>query len=75
MFCMKNVTRYGTFCIRENPGCIFIATNRDATGNMTDLQEWSRVGCMVAAICGSTQKEPIVVGKPSTFLMEFLQKK
>lgn len=67
--------QYGTLCIRENPGCIFIATNRDATGNMTDLQEWPGAGCMVAAICGSTQKEPTVVGKPSTFLMEFLQKK
>ncbi|KAF5820954.1 putative phosphoglycolate phosphatase [Helianthus annuus] len=66
--------QYGTICIRENPGCIFIATNRDATGNMTDLQEWPGAGCMVAAVCGSTQKEPIVVGKPSTFLMDFLQK-
>lgn len=32
-------------------------------------------GCMVAAVCGATEKEPIVVGKPSTFLMDFLQKK
>lgn len=32
-------------------------------------------GCMVAAVCGSTQKEPIVVGKPSTFMMDFLLKK
>ncbi|KAG5105125.1 hypothetical protein JHK82_042095 [Glycine max] len=32
-------------------------------------------GCMVAAICGSTQKEPVVAGKPSTFMMEFLLKK
>ena len=32
--------RYGTLCIRENPGCLFIATNRDAVGNLTDLQEW-----------------------------------
>ncbi|KAK1273787.1 Phosphoglycolate phosphatase 2 [Acorus gramineus] len=31
-----------------------------------------RAGCMVGAICGSTQKEPIVVGKPSTFMMDFL---
>ncbi|KAI3737960.1 hypothetical protein L2E82_27978 [Cichorium intybus] len=35
----------------------------------------SGVGCMVAAVCGATQKEPTVVGKPSTFLMDFLQKK
>ncbi|XP_051128655.1 phosphoglycolate phosphatase 2-like [Andrographis paniculata] len=66
--------QYATLCIRENPGCLFIATNRDATGNLTDLQEWPGAGCMVAAVCGSTQKEPVVVGKPSTFLMEFLLK-
>ena len=35
----------------------------------------SGAGCMVAAICGSTQKEPIVVGKPSPFLMDFLVQK
>ncbi|PIA26438.1 hypothetical protein AQUCO_09300026v1 [Aquilegia coerulea] len=67
--------QYGTLCIRENPGCLFIATNRDAVGHMTDLQEWPGAGCMVAAICGTTQKEPIVVGKPSTFMMDFLLKK
>ena len=32
-------------------------------------------GCMVGAICGSTEREPIVVGKPSTFMMEFLLQK
>lgn len=67
--------QYGTLCIRENPGCLFIATNRDAVGHMTASQEWPGAGCMVAAICGSTQKEPVVVGKPSTFMMEFLLKK
>lgn len=66
--------QYATLCIRENPGCLFIATNRDAVGHMTDLQEWPGAGCMVAAVCGSTQKEPIVVGKPSTFMMDFLLK-
>lgn len=64
--------QYATLCIRENPGCLFIATNRDAVGHLTDLQEWPGAGCMVGAICGSTQKEPIVVGKPSTFMMDFL---
>ncbi|KAG6416422.1 hypothetical protein SASPL_123852 [Salvia splendens] len=67
--------QYGTLCIRENPGCLFIATNRDAVGNLTDLQEWPGAGCMVGAICGTTQKDPIVVGKPSTFLMDFLLEK
>ncbi|KAL3627243.1 Phosphoglycolate phosphatase 2 [Castilleja foliolosa] len=67
--------QYGTLCIRENPGCLFIATNRDAVGHLTNLQEFPGAGCMVAAVCGSTQKEPIVVGKPSTFLMDFLLQK
>ncbi|KAJ4975216.1 hypothetical protein NE237_000322 [Protea cynaroides] len=67
--------QYGTLCIRENPGCLFIATNCDAVGHMTDLQEWPGAGCMVGAIRGSTEKEPVVVGKPSTFMMDFLLKK
>ncbi|EOY29019.1 2-phosphoglycolate phosphatase 2 isoform 4 [Theobroma cacao] len=67
--------QYGTLCIRENPGCLFIATNRDSVGHMTDLQEWPGAGCMVGAICGSTEREPIVVGKPSTFMMDFLLQK
>ncbi|KAL0353334.1 UNVERIFIED_CONTAM: Phosphoglycolate phosphatase 2 [Sesamum angustifolium] len=32
--------QYATLCIRENPGCLFIATNQDAVGHLTDLQEW-----------------------------------
>ncbi|KAF5742827.1 phosphoglycolate phosphatase 2-like [Tripterygium wilfordii] len=67
--------QYGTLCIRQNPGCLFIATNRDAVGHMTDLQEWPGAGCMVAAICGSTEREPVEVGKPSTFMMDFLLQK
>ncbi|XP_021294111.1 phosphoglycolate phosphatase 2 isoform X2 [Herrania umbratica] len=67
--------QYGTLCIRENPGCLFIATNRDSVGHMTDLQEWPGAGCMVGAICGSTEREPVVVGKPSTFMMDFLLQK
>uniref|UniRef100_A0A453KIK3 phosphoglycolate phosphatase n=1 Tax=Aegilops tauschii subsp. strangulata TaxID=200361 RepID=A0A453KIK3_AEGTS len=32
--------QYASLCIRENPGCLFIATNRDPTGHMTSAQEW-----------------------------------
>ncbi|KAK4398813.1 Phosphoglycolate phosphatase 2 [Sesamum angolense] len=74
-YSLSMIRVYATLCIRENPGCLFIATNRDAVGHLTDLQEWPGAGCMVAAVCGTTQKEPFVVGKPSTFLMEFLLKK
>ncbi|KAL4353150.1 hypothetical protein GQ457_06G013160 [Hibiscus cannabinus] len=67
--------QYGTLCIRENPGCLFIATNRDAVTHLTDAQEWAGGGSMVGAICGSTQREPLVVGKPSTFMMDYLADK
>ncbi|XXG89238.1 hypothetical protein AAC387_Pa12g1289 [Persea americana] len=67
--------QYGTLCIRENPGCLFIATNRDAVTHLTDAQEWAGGGSMVGALCGSTQREPIVVGKPSTFMMDYLSNK
>lgn len=33
--------RYGTLCVRENPGCLFIATNRDAVTHLTETQEWA----------------------------------
>jgi phosphoglycolate phosphatase len=32
-------------------------------------------GSMVNAISGSTQREPLVVGKPSTFMMDYLANK
>lgn len=61
--------QYATLCIRENPGCMFIATNRDAVTHLTDAQEWAGNGSMVGAIAGSTKKEPTVVGKPSEFML------
>ncbi|KAJ3695637.1 hypothetical protein LUZ60_001014 [Juncus effusus] len=64
--------QYSTLCIHENPGCLFIATNRDSSGNLTSLQEWPGAGCMVSSVACAVQREPIVVGKPSTFLMDFL---
>ena len=42
-----------TLCIRENPGCHFIATNMDAVTHLTDAQEWAGNGAMVGAIQGA----------------------
>ncbi|KAL2651118.1 hypothetical protein R1flu_019246 [Riccia fluitans] len=67
--------QYATLCIRENPGCLFIATNCDAVTHLTDAQEWAGGGSMVGAIKGSTKKEPTVVGKPSTFMLDYLANK
>ncbi|PWA50255.1 haloacid dehalogenase-like hydrolase (HAD) superfamily protein [Artemisia annua] len=67
--------QYGTLCIRENPGCLFLATNRDAVTHLTDAQEWAGGGSMVGALVGSTAREPLTVGKPSTFMMDYLANK
>eukprot|EP00252_Welwitschia_mirabilis_P012792 TRINITY_DN282_c0_g1_i1.p1 TRINITY_DN282_c0_g1~~TRINITY_DN282_c0_g1_i1.p1 ORF type:complete len:411 (+),score=54.76 TRINITY_DN282_c0_g1_i1:121-1353(+) len=66
--------QYATLCIRENPGCLFIATNCDAVTHLTDAQEWAGGGSMVGALRGSTQRDPTIVGKPSTFMMDYLSK-
>lgn len=58
-----------TLCIRENPGCHFIATNMDAVTHLTDAQEWAGNGAMVGAIQGSTKRAPTVVGKPAEFML------
>jgi phosphoglycolate phosphatase len=39
--------QYATLCLRENPGCRFIATNLDAVTHLTDAQEWAGNGSMV----------------------------
>lgn len=67
--------QYATLCIRENPGCMFLATNTDAVTHLTDAQEWAGNGSMVGAIRGSTKREPTVVGKPSGFMLDNIAKK
>ncbi len=47
--------QYATLCIRENPGCMFIATNRDAVTHLTDAQEWAGAwlgGVGRGGVCG-----------------------
>ncbi|XP_066348882.1 uncharacterized protein [Miscanthus floridulus] len=50
-----NRSRYLRTCINENPGCLFITTNRDPTRLMTSAQEWSGARNMVAAVSCSLQ--------------------
>lgn len=64
--------QYAQLCINENPGCLFIATNLDAVTHLTDEQEWAGNGSMVGAIKGCTGKEPIVVGKPSPLMIDYI---
>jgi len=64
--------QYAQLCINENPGCKFIATNLDAVTHLTAEQEWAGNGAMVGAIKGCTGQEPIVVGKPSSLMVDYI---
>mmetsp|Transcript_46680 Transcript_46680/g.111136 ORF Transcript_46680/g.111136 Transcript_46680/m.111136 type:complete len:377 (-) Transcript_46680:73-1203(-) len=67
--------QYAQLCINENPGCQFIATNLDAVTHLTDAQEWAGNGAMAGAIKGCTGQEPLVVGKPSPLMIDYLADK
>lgn len=67
--------QYAQLCINENPGCKFIATNLDAVTHLTDAQEWAGNGSMVGAIKGCTNQEPILVGKPSPLMVDYIVSK
>lgn len=64
--------QYAQLCINENPGCEFVATNLDAVTHLTDAQEWAGNGAMVGAIKGCTGREPILVGKPSPLMIDYI---
>lgn len=63
--------QYAQLLLNKNPECLFIATNRDrAFPNKTQL--WPGAGSIVASVVGCTGREPIVVGKPSSVLIDYL---
>lgn len=67
--------QYAQLCINENPGCKFIATNLDQVTHLTDAQEWAGNGAMAGAIKGCTGQEPILVGKPSPLMIDYIVEK
>lgn len=40
--------------------------------HLTSAQKWAGGGAMVGAIAAAVQREPLVVGKPSTFMLEHI---
>lgn len=67
--------QYAQLCINENEGCQFIATNLDSVTHLTDAQEWAGAGSMAGAIKGCTGQEPILVGKPSSLMIDYIVSK
>jgi len=66
--------QYAQLAINEHDAQ-FIATNLDAVTHLTDAQEWAGNGSMVGAIKGCTGQEPVVVGKPSPLMIDYLEDK
>lgn len=65
--------QYAQLCL-QNPSTLFIATNEDATAHSTRDQEWAAGGTMVGAMKACSKRLPIVVGKPSSYLLDHLIK-
>jgi len=63
--------QYAQLCIQQNKDCLFIATNLD-TVFPTEDQDWAAGGAMVGAVKGCTNIEPINVGKPAPFLLDYI---
>lgn len=60
-------------CVNTNPGCLFVATNTDATANLTDHpQQWAGSGATVGAIQGCTRAPDVVCGKPSALMLDLI---
>ena len=64
--------QYAQLCLNQNHNCKLIATNMDKLAHVTDAQEWAAGGSAVGAIQGCTGKEPVLVGKPSSFLIDYI---
>ncbi|OAY84879.1 Phosphoglycolate phosphatase 1B, chloroplastic [Ananas comosus] len=77
--------QYGTLCIREILGVFSLRqtvmqllislTLKNGQSCSINYCLASGGGSMVGAIQGSTKREPLVVGKPSTFMMDYLANK
>lgn len=53
---------------------MFVACNTDARGHFISSQEWPGAGATVNAIKAVVEREPVVTGKPSTFLMDHVRR-
>ncbi|XXQ34801.1 Thioredoxin domain-containing protein [Plasmodiophora brassicae] len=62
---------YATWLLHNNPSVQFICTNRDATFPSA-VRVYPGAGSCVAAIAAGSQREPVDLGKPTTFMLDLL---
>jgi len=65
---------YASLCIRYLKDCKFIATNRDSTFPFNN-RLLPGAGSFVSAVVTATGREPIVCGKPETYLLDYIVEK
>ncbi|KAG1663605.1 hypothetical protein FOA52_009704 [Chlamydomonas sp. UWO 241] len=66
---------YASVCLRELPGCIFVATNTDCADTLGGLRMMPGTGGLVAAVQVASGVAPIVVGKEGPWLLGHLREK
>ncbi|CAE7821303.1 PGLP1B [Symbiodinium microadriaticum] len=72
LFLNYHKIQYAQLCLNNMKNCQLVATNMDATAFYTPTQLWAENGAMVGAITGCTGIQPIVVGKPSRFIVDHI---
>lgn len=66
---------YAQLCMNQNKDCKFISTNEDAAGHIIPTQIWPGAGAIIGALKGCTGRSPVLVGKPSDFLIKMISDK
>eukprot|EP00798_Chlamydomonas_sp_ICE-L_P006189 gene6189-2806_t len=63
---------YASICLREIPGCLFVATNPDHADHIGGGRMMPGTGGLVAAVELASGVKPLVVGKGGPWLLPFL---
>jgi phosphoglycolate phosphatase len=63
--------QYAQLCINEL-NCEFVATNTDEIAHLTSSQQWAGGGAIIGALRGCTGRAPVLVGKPSSVLINHI---
>lgn len=64
---------YASVCLRELPGCLFVATNTDCADSLGGDRMMPGTGGLVAAVRIASGVDPLVVGKEGPWLLQHLE--